>query len=344
MISTTTFRRGLALAPAALALTAALYPAVARWSGRTAIPAPVGELALGRARRLSPLLASWETVGGCGASAATGAGVGVKWIGRGASGGLFGVQTMSSYSRLTDPADAQHQLFVTTLITRDIGDAWQLGLSLPYVYKFLVNPYGEIGGRVMDLSNSGLGDMFVQATHRFGAIRDTLVTVQLGLPTGKWDTAYRTKVLRQDQQLGFGRYAAGLTVDHIMDQVWGLVVVGGSAAYRGGENKLASYRAPSASAYAFAGYFLGPLVPSLGVSLTGFAGHDKDQSLAENSALALVAPTAALEWSTDWIAVLVGASFPYQYDGVKVDSNGAARKPYGFGSWTLSLGITLAPF
>src|SRR4051812_27611791 len=108
MISTTTFRRGLALAPAALALTAALYPAVARWSGRTAIPAPVGELALGRARRLSPLLASWETVGGCGASAATGAGVGVKWIGRGASGGLFGVQTMSSYSRLTDPADAQH--------------------------------------------------------------------------------------------------------------------------------------------------------------------------------------------------------------------------------------------
>jgi hypothetical protein len=230
------------------------------------------------------------------------------------------------------------------LITRDIGDAWQLGASIPYVYKFIYSPFGAIDGRDLDLSNSGLGDIFLQTTRRFGAIRDTLVTLQLGLPTGKWDTAYRGKPLRQDQQLGFGRFTGGLTIDHVMDEIWGLVVVGASAAYRGGENKLANYRAPSASAYAFAGYYLGPLVPSVGLSVTGFAGHDRDQSLAENSALALVAPTAAVEWSTDWIAVLLGASFPYQYDGIKVDSNGRPRTPYGLGAWTLSLGITISPF
>src|SRR5688572_25136530 len=36
-----------------------------------------------RARALGPALASWQTIGGCGAGSATGAGAGVKWVGRG---------------------------------------------------------------------------------------------------------------------------------------------------------------------------------------------------------------------------------------------------------------------
>jgi hypothetical protein len=292
------------------------------------------------------LLASWQTVGGCGASSATGAGVGVKWIGRGTSGGLFNVQTMSSYNRLLDPVDhtkLEHQLFVTTLLTRDLGDAWNVGVSIPYVYKFLLNPYGEIGGRIMDLSNGGLGDMSLQATRKFGTIRDTLVTLSVGLPTGKFDTTYKMKPLRQHQQLGFGKLSGGLTVDHVMDKIWGLVVVGASAGYRGGENRMSNYRAPSGSAYAFTGYFLGPLVPSVGVSVTGFLGHDRDQSEEENSGLFILSPTAALEWSTDWIAVLAGFSLPYQYDGVRL-RDGMPKSPWSFGAWTMSLGITVSPF
>jgi hypothetical protein len=345
MMQWSKMRRVLPWVPASLLMVVALYPAAARWGARTsAVAEAPDQIALGRIERLSPLLASWQTVGGCGASAASGSGVGVKWVGRGASGGLFNVQTMSTYSRLTDPTDSQRQLFVTSLITRDLGDAWQLGVSIPYVYKFIYSPFGEVDGRDLDLSNSGLGDVFLQTTHRFGAIRDTLVTLQVGLPTGKWNTAYRMKYLRQDQQLGFGKVVGGLTVDHVMDQVWGLVVVGASGAYRGGQNALGSYRAPSASAYAFAGYFLGPVVPAIGVSVTGFAGHDKDQTVQENSSLVLAAPTASLEWSTDWIAVLLGASFPYQYDGITKDSMNLPRKSYGFGVWSVSLGITLSPF
>src|SRR2546430_1184312 len=41
----------------------------------------------------SSLLASWQSVGGCGAGAASGGGVGVKWIGHSVSGGLFNVQS-----------------------------------------------------------------------------------------------------------------------------------------------------------------------------------------------------------------------------------------------------------
>src|SRR6266516_3718512 len=50
-----------------------------------------------RVQRLAPLLASWETIGGCGAGGTGGAGVGVKWIGRNTTGGLFQMITQANY-------------------------------------------------------------------------------------------------------------------------------------------------------------------------------------------------------------------------------------------------------
>jgi hypothetical protein len=44
-----------------------------------------------RVQRLGPLLASWETVGGCGAGGGASVGTGVKWIGHSTTGGLFQV-------------------------------------------------------------------------------------------------------------------------------------------------------------------------------------------------------------------------------------------------------------
>jgi hypothetical protein len=295
----------------------------------------------GRPAPGSPLLASWRSVAGCGASSATGGGAGVKWIGRSVTGGLFGVQCQASYSPLlADRNNVEHHFVVNTLITREITDRFSVGINLPFVYKYLRDPY-ELD---IDLSNGGLGDVSLQVTRQLGPIGATALTATVGLPTGKWDTTYRNSRLRQHQQLGFGRPTGSLTLDHTMDQTWGLVVLGGLGSWRGGQNEWESYRAASGSAYSFAGLYLGPFVPTIGLSTTGFLGHDRDLSQEENSAIFVVAANVSIEWSTDWIAILAGASLPYQYDAVLKDSEGFARNPWRWGQWVLGLGVSLSPF
>jgi hypothetical protein len=287
----------------------------------------------------SSLLTSWQSVGGCGAGAASGGGVGVKWIGRSVSGGLFSVQSQGNYTRIHSTY-VEDQLFLNNLITRDVSERWQLGVSVPVVYKYLRDPYGLN----IDLSNSGLGDVNLQSMWRLGAVNNTLLTASVGLPTGKYNQRYKNAPLRAHSQLGFGRFTGALTLDHIDDEIWGLFVTGASATWRGGENSLSNYRAPSGSAYMFTGWFLGPLVPALGVSVTGFTGHDRDQGQDENSALFQAAPTVSLEWASPYVAILAGASFPYQYNGVLKDSNGKPVSPWGWADWTVSLGLSFAPF
>jgi hypothetical protein len=287
----------------------------------------------------SSLLASWQSVGGCGAGAASGGGVGVKWIGHSVSGGLFNVQSQGNYT-LVHSTYREDQFFLNNLITRDVSEKWQLGVNLPLVYKYMRDPYGVD----VDLSNSGLGDVSLQALRRFGAINNTFVTWSVGLPTGKYDQRYKKAPIRAHSQLGFGKFTSALTIDHVQDEVWGLIVTGGTASWRGGENSMSNYRAPSASAYAFTGWFWGRLVPAAGLSVTGFSGHDREQGQPDNSALIQGAPTLSLEWSSDWLAILAGASFPYQYNGVSQDSNGKAVSPWGWGDWTVSLGLAFAPF
>ena len=166
--------------------------ALMRRLDRVALAPPPGTLAfsLAGAPPGGPLLASWQTVGGCGAGAASGGGVGVKWIGRNVSGGLFNVQSQASYTRVHSTY-LEDQLFVNNLITKDVGEKWQLGVNVPIVYKYLRDPYGLN----VDLSNSGLGDVNLQAMRRYGAINDTLFTLSLGLPTGKYDQLYKNAPL-----------------------------------------------------------------------------------------------------------------------------------------------------
>jgi hypothetical protein len=290
------------------------------------------------AEGISSLLASWQSVGGCGAGAASGAGVGVKWIGRNVSGGLFSVQTQANYTRIHSTY-LEDQFFLNNLITRDLDEKWQLGVNVPIVYKYMHDPYALN----IDLTNTGLGDVSVQAMRRLGAINDTLLTLNVGLPTGTYDQHYRMAPVRAHSQLGFGRFTGAATLDHVADEIWGLFVTGATVAWRGGENAMANYRAPSASAYAFTGWFWGPVVPSLGLSVTGFSAHDRDQGQDENSALFQAAPTFALEWSSPWFALLAGGSFPYQYNGV-TEANGKKVSPWGWSDWTVSLGLSFAPF
>jgi hypothetical protein len=298
------------------------------------------------------LLASWQTVGGCGAGSGGGSSVGLKWIGRNVTGGLFNVQEQVSYTKLGSTIGGtdypEHNFFLNTLITADVGEKWNFGINLPLVYKYLVDPrhIGSPYSSAIDYSNGGIGDIGIVATRKLGRINSLSLTGIVGLPTGVYDARYNAggTLLNQSQQIGFGEPTGSLILDQTLDRVWGLVVVGGAAAWRGGENKVHNYRAPSGTLYGYAGYFLGPFVPAFGLSLTGFTGHDRDQDAIQNTPLYSAAANLSIEWSTAWLALLVAASFPYGYDGIKQDENGFSRSPWRLQPWTVSFGVAASPF
>lgn len=348
----------------------ALFPDVARWSERSDVLGRVQRISsipgtssfdpacrvgaaelisptlLVRVERLEGLLASWQTIGGCGAGAGSASSTGLKWVGRNVTGGLFNVQQQTSYTNIGQAPYNEHNLFVNTLINAEIPGRWNLGVLIPLVYKYLDDPFHLAPeSPAIDYSNGGLGDMSLFVTRRLGPINATSLTGVIGFPTGTWDDTFPSgRYLNQNAQLGFGKPTAALVLDHTFDQVWGLVVVGGMASWRGGENRLNSYRAPTAGAYAFTGYFLGPLVPSVGLTVAGFKGHDLDQNVEQLTPLASVTAQAAVEWSTDWIAFFLAASRPYKYDGIREDTEGHPRSPWGFMPWTFALGVALSPF
>lgn len=287
------------------------------------------------------LLASWQTVGGCGAGASTGSGTGIKWIGRGVSGGLFNLQCQTTYTRLEPNQERpEHHAVANTTLLIPLGDRWSVGGNLPVVYKYMRDPF-ETGA---DLSNSGIGDVSLMLTSKLGPIGATAVTATVGFPTGQFDGTYKTKILNQSQQRGFGKHTASLMLDHTHDELWGLMVVGASASWRGGENGVSNYRAPLATTYGYVGYMLGALTPAAGLSLSGLTAHDRDQTVEQRTGLYIAAANLSLEWATDWVAFIVGASFPYQYDGFDKDTEGRARSPWGWGPWVVGLGLSLSPF
>lgn len=291
-----------------------------------------------RLARLSPLLASWETIGGCGAGGTGGVGT-VKWIGRNTTGGLFQNITQANYIPFADG----YNLVLSNLTTRDINDRWSVAVQVPFVHK----RYNNYLRLPLDISNTGLGDVNFMGTYKFGEIRDTALTAALGVPTGTHDATYKQDLLTQEKQLGPGRVTGTLTLDHTLDQSWGLITLGGLASWRGGENELGNYRAPFASVYGYAGYFLGPFVPSLGVAMSGFTTSDRNRGVAQTVPLVLASLNASLEWATDWIALLVGVSVPiglYYDKAAKADGERLADPPTGIQPWTASLGVSVSPF
>jgi hypothetical protein len=148
------------------------------------------------------------------------------------------------------------------------------------------------------------------------------------------------QALPQDRQLGLGKPTAALMVDHTADNLWGPVVVGASGNWRGGENAQGSYRAPTVSAYSYAGYLLGPFVPAAGVSLTGFLGKDRDAGEEMAVPLASVAGQLSLEWATDWMALLLAFQLPYDYRVASVTVPPTSH----LGSWIVALGAAFAAF
>ena len=308
--------------------------------GAARVPLDPGTLL--RVARLGPLLSSWETVGGCGAGSTGGTGV-VKWIGRSTTGGLFQSLSQFNYTHFTDG----YNLVATEQITRDIGEHWSVGVFVPFVYKYYFNYLANPGEPAVDVSNSGFGDINLLGTFKFDPINATSLTASLGLPTGTHDARFRGDLLTQEKQLGIGLVTGSLMLDHTFDEIWGLIVVGGIAAWRGGRNELGSYRAPMASLYGYGGYFMGPFVPALGLTFSGFLKPDENQREPQDVPLLLLAPNASIEWSNDVIAVLLGFSLPFGLYAKKptVDTiPGLQPSPTGLQPWTAAIGVSVSPF
>ena len=311
---------------AGLGLTAAERPvmcAVAPAAGAAAaLPAGLG----------APLLASWQSVAGCGAGASVGTGGGVKWIGRNVRGGMFHLECQANYVKMP----YGYNFVGTTLVSHDLSPRWNLGVSVPYLYKFMNNPY-DVG---VDIANKGPGDVNALITTRMGETQDWSLTLALGIPTGSHDLKFRTEVLPQDRQLGLGKPTGSLVLDHTIDNDWGPVVVGATAGWRGGKNDQDSFRAPSASVYGYAGYLLGRFVPAFGLSATGWDGLDLDRGQEQAMPVVSVAANLSLEWATDWVAFLLGFSVPFDYR-VRSESIETHNR---IGPWTLALGAAFAVF
>jgi hypothetical protein len=333
-------RQCLALLLAAALAGSALVPSWDRLRARAAVEgrlaAVVAEhdqlpLALGGSHG-GRVLSSWQSVGGCGAGASAGTVGGVRWIGRQVRGGLVAVETQASY--VYTPYG--YNLVGSSLLTHELTPVWRLGVGVPYLYKYMRDPF-KVG---VNLANKGPGDVSLLAARRLGQANSWLVSATVGLPTGTHDTRFRMQALPQDRQLGLGKPTAALLVDHTSDNLWGPVVVGASANWRGGENALHSYRAPTVSAYGYAGYLLGPFVPAAGLSVTGFLGKDRDAGEEMAVPLGTVAGQLSIEWATDWMAMLVGLQLPYDY---RVSSS-TVRPTSRFGSWIASVGAAFAAF
>jgi hypothetical protein len=290
-----------------------------------------------RVRSLGPLLASWETVGGCGAGGATDSGVGVRWIGRNTTGGLFNSMLVVSY--IDHFNDGSYDFVFNEQLTRDITPKLNVGVILPMLYKYYAN-FGGLQGT--NVTNSGLGDMALLGSYKLGPTNSTSVIAKVGLPTGSWNASYMGTVFTPDRQLGFGKVTGAMLLEHTFDQTWGLVLVGGSANYRGGSNPDGTaYRAPGATTYAFAGYFAGPIVPAAGLQVAAFTKQDTRGGFGENldTPVMTAAVNASLEWANDYVAVLAGASIPFALQETWGKSGGLALQPF-----ILGLGVSVSPF
>jgi hypothetical protein len=221
-------------------------------------------------------------------------------------------------------------------VRHDLTPSGTLGVSVPYLYKYMRDPFDVM----VDLANRGVGDVNFLLTRRLGDTNAWSATAMVGAPTGAHETRFRTLILPQDRQLGLGKPTATLVVDHTIDNIWGPVVLGGSGNWRGGENGLGSYRAPSASLHGYVAYLLGPSAPAVGLSATSFFGKDRDIGQSQALPAVSVAASLSLEWATDWMAILAGVSVPYD---VAVSSP-MVTSYNRFGSWVLALGVAFAPF
>src|SRR4051812_23574674 len=290
-----------ALVPAFQRIRAAGEVALALARAEGTAPDPRPEVALSLPP-VASLLASWQSVGGCGAggSSASSSGGGIKWVGRSVTGGLVDAQMLM--------VGTQAQGNQVSAFTARLGGSplRRVGLALyvPVLYKA-----GDVSvlGAPRTAHIAGFGDLGLELSYKFGAIDSHQLSCIASVPTGSADAVREGVVLPQHLQLGSG--VPGLTAQYqqTRDQDWGLVLLGATASYGGWENSVGDYRAPSATAYAHVGYLRGGWVPSAGLTAFGKPVHDRERGADRpdgRDPLLMLIPALGMEWSNDRIAIL----------------------------------------
>ena len=308
---------------------AALVPTVDRALARRRVVHEVQDLAWRPSTALSlgmgglgarPPLATWASVGGCGAGggAASAAGGGIQWIGRNVTGGLLDAQVLTTHTY------AQGNQF-TAVAARFAVSPWPrvgVALNVPILHKA-----GEVAvlGLTKEARLAGFGDVSVEGSYKFGQVLSHQLMLIGIVPTGSADAVRQGVVLPQHLQLGSGVPGVVAQYQHTRDRDWGLIVAGGTVSYAGWENAIGDSRAPSATAYAHVGYLMGPWVPSAGITVFGKPIHDRERGAdrpGRLDPLVMVVPSVGFEWSSQWIAVLPAATVGLSYNGFESVSFG----------------------
>lgn len=278
-----------------------------------------------RTKAPGPLLASWGNIGGCGVGGGASATGGVKWIGRGVTGGLVDLQCIESVNSYPDGG---YQSILNTRLGTTLWYKWAVAANLPFRYGVQdLEVFGETRAAYLP----GFGDLGLELTRKLGITNASSLTLSLGFPTGSYDAVRKGVILPQRMQLGTGALSGSLVFEHTRDEDWGLMVFGGSLSYAGWENGVGDRWGSSASAYAYAGYLLGPLVPSVGLTLTGKLSGDQERYVrVADQPMGLATVNLATEWSSDWLAVLLSAALPFSLSGLE--------------SWTVALGVQTSLF
>jgi hypothetical protein len=293
-------------------------------------------------------LAAWGNIGGCGVSGAATSSGGVKWVGRGVTGGLVDVQCILSQTMFPD--GAQQSTFSTRLGT-SIGYKWMVAATVPFRYN-VEGVQNQFGIDVGEVHLPGFGDISLEGTRKLGITNAHTVTLSLSIPAGSHDAVRRGVVLPQRMQLGSGVMSVAGVYEYTRDFDWGPMIFGGNVFYSGWENSIkergGDFRGSGAAGYVYAGYMLGPFVPSFGLNLTTKVTGDRGDGFPQpGQPMVMVSPTVAIEWSTDWLAILLSASTQFSlFEGSNALFGGAGdwKAVFELETWTVGLGVQTSIF
>jgi hypothetical protein len=204
-------------------------PAMARWYVYAAAAALSVSLLLWPGNGLhahheacSPV--PWQNIGGCGAGGSGGLGGGnIKWIGRGVSGGLLDVQSITS----VDIGRNRRNFASMQRLSFKPASASSIALSIPVLSKVAqFQPQTNLPSRTE--VTGGVGDLLLDYSRTFGSIGQYAFMATLTLPTGQYDIKRgeetNQQFLSNILQLGGGVYAASLGLGYTRDFDRGILI------------------------------------------------------------------------------------------------------------------------
>jgi hypothetical protein len=165
---------------------------------------------------LAPLT-PWASIGGCGAGGSGGAGGGnIKWIGRGITGGLLDIQTLSNL----EISQSRRNIAFTPRFTIRPTYTTQLAVTVPVLSKTgQFQPAAQLPATTY--ITGGIGDVMVDFSKSLGMSGEYSLMVSLTMPTGQYDIKRGVQespdLLSNMLQLGTGVYAASLGLNYIRD-------------------------------------------------------------------------------------------------------------------------------